>query len=100
MKRHAPSPSKSVAPRIDDAPDAPDRESLVDVTARREDSADRGVDEGDGEASDGDIAAVAYALYEQRGATHGNDIDDWLEAERRVRKERARPDVGGGGPIG
>jgi hypothetical protein len=30
------------------------------------------------------IALVAYHLYEQRGCQPGHDIDDWLEAERRV----------------
>lgn len=27
------------------------------------------------------IAARAYQLYEQRGRTHGNDMQDWLDAE-------------------
>jgi hypothetical protein len=29
-----------------------------------------------------EIARRAYELYEQRGCTHGHDIDDWLLAER------------------
>jgi len=28
------------------------------------------------------IAEKAYALWEQRGRPHGNDLRDWLEAER------------------
>jgi hypothetical protein len=28
------------------------------------------------------IAEKAYALWEQRGRPHGNDLQDWLEAER------------------
>ena len=28
------------------------------------------------------IAQRAFALYEQRGGADGNDIEDWLEAER------------------
>ena len=30
------------------------------------------------------IAAWAHALYEQRGREDGYDLDDWLEAERRI----------------
>ena len=30
------------------------------------------------------IAALAYALYEQRGQEDGYDLDDWLEAEHRI----------------
>jgi hypothetical protein len=28
------------------------------------------------------IAEKAYALWEQHGRPHGNDLQDWLEAER------------------
>jgi hypothetical protein len=27
------------------------------------------------------ISAKAYARFEQRGFTHGHDLDDWLETE-------------------
>lgn len=30
------------------------------------------------------IAKEAYAIFERRGGVHGNDLDDWLEAERRL----------------
>jgi len=30
------------------------------------------------------VAAMAYTLYEQRGREDGHDLDDWLEAERRI----------------
>jgi Protein of unknown function (DUF2934) len=30
------------------------------------------------------IARRAYELYLSRGASHGRDIDDWLEAERQL----------------
>jgi len=30
------------------------------------------------------VAEVAHRLFEQRGSAHGHDLDDWLEAERRV----------------
>jgi hypothetical protein len=32
------------------------------------------------------VEKVAYSLYERRGYVHGNDMGDWLEAERRVRQ--------------
>ncbi len=30
------------------------------------------------------ISVVAYQMYEKRGRAHGNDLGDWLEAERIV----------------
>jgi hypothetical protein len=30
------------------------------------------------------VAAMAYTLYEQRGREDGHDLDDRLEAERRI----------------
>lgn len=39
------------------------------------------------------IAQKAYELYEKRGRTPGNDLQDWLEAERQVLAERS-PDFG------
>jgi Protein of unknown function (DUF2934) len=35
-----------------------------------------------------EIAAEAYFIYCERGCTHGRDIDDWLEAERRLSDRR------------
>ncbi len=32
-----------------------------------------------------EIARRAYDLFVARGATHGNDIEDWLQAERELR---------------
>jgi hypothetical protein len=31
------------------------------------------------------IARRAYEIYESRGAQHGADLDDWLEAERQLK---------------
>ena len=31
------------------------------------------------------IADLAHSLYLERGGAHGHDLDDWLEAERRLR---------------
>lgn len=36
-----------------------------------------------------EIERVAYALYEQRGRIDGHDWEDWLEAERIVKQQRA-----------
>jgi hypothetical protein len=33
-----------------------------------------------------DVARRAYEKYEQRGAEHGHDQDDWFEAERELRE--------------
>ena len=33
------------------------------------------------------IREKAYELYKQRGGWHGSDVEDWLEAEREVRRE-------------
>jgi hypothetical protein len=37
-----------------------------------------------GDVPETEIARRAYELYEQRGGAHGNDIDDWLLAEREL----------------
>lgn len=31
-----------------------------------------------------EISALAYSLYEQRGCECGHEMEDWLEAERRL----------------
>ena len=33
------------------------------------------------------IAKRAYELYERRGRQGGRDVQDWLQAEREIRKE-------------
>ena len=33
------------------------------------------------------IAARAFELYEARGGEHGQDIDDWLQAEQQIDDE-------------
>ena len=37
-----------------------------------------------------EIARHACELWLARGATHGHDIDDWLEAECELRRARRR----------
>ena len=31
-----------------------------------------------------EIAARAYEIFVERGATHGNELEDWLQAEREL----------------
>ena len=31
-----------------------------------------------------DIRVRAFHMYQQRGSKHGNDIQDWLKAERQI----------------
>jgi DUF2934 family protein len=42
----------------------------------------------EGEVTYDDIAALAYDLWVRRGHAHGNDFDDWLQAERELRERR------------
>lgn len=37
------------------------------------------------------IASKAHELYERRGGSPGQDLNDWLEAERLVRQEHGFP---------
>jgi hypothetical protein len=39
--------------------------------------------------SDADIARLAHELFLARGAEHGHDLEDWLEAERRIRNRNS-----------
>jgi len=41
------------------------------------------------ELSKEQISHVAYALYLRRGSSHGNDVEDWLEAEKELGGELA-----------
>ncbi len=38
------------------------------------------------------IAERAYELYEARGGEHGQDVDDWLQAEQQIDNEIGRLD--------
>ena len=39
-----------------------------------------------------DIARRAYELYQERGGTGGQEVDDWLRAETELREGRGRRD--------
>ena len=43
-----------------------------------------------GRPSPEEIAEEAYAIYQSRGGHHGRDLDDWIEAERRLKEKSAR----------
>lgn len=38
-----------------------------------------------------DVALRAYELFLSRGGQHGQDVDDWLEAERQLRSNGTSP---------
>jgi hypothetical protein len=42
---------------------------------------------GASEPSEEDIRLRAYHRFLERGAGHGNDFDDWLEAEQELKKK-------------
>ena len=50
-------------------------------------------------AGDDAVARRAYQRFEERGYEHGRDMDDWLEAERELRRgEQAGRTTGRSGP--
>ena len=55
--------------------------------ARAADTA-RGVSTGSVEPSHNEIAEAAYQRYLNRGRAHGQDVEDWVEAERELRARR------------
>lgn len=34
------------------------------------------------------VEKKAYEIYEKRGKEHGKDLDDWLEAERILKRKK------------
>ena len=42
---------------------------------------------------DEDIARRAYEIFLTRGAEHGRDLEDWLEAEREITERAVEPVV-------
>ena len=49
-------------------------------------------DMGSQELTEEIIRMRAYYFFEQRGGRHGNDLDDWLQAEAEVKKPGASAD--------
>ena len=44
----------------------------------------------DDEARFEQVRQRAYELYVKRGSSHGDEVEDWLEAERQIATERPR----------
>jgi hypothetical protein len=40
-----------------------------------------------GRPSEDDVRVRAYHRYLERGATPGNDLEDWVEAEKELRRQ-------------
>jgi len=38
-----------------------------------------------------EIELRAYQIYVERGGTHGQDVDDWLQAERELVEKSSQP---------
>lgn len=51
----------------------------ADVNAR--------VMQGDSAVDSDEVSRRAYELYQQRGGEHGQDWDDWFQAERETRTQ-------------
>jgi Protein of unknown function (DUF2934) len=77
------------APTIPEAADEYSS-SLPDAAAIAQESAAIYPDTNEGAPTPEEIALEAYRIYMGRGAHHGRDLEDWLEAERRLSKARAR----------
>lgn len=45
-------------------------------------------DNGHAAMDDGEVARVAYELYERRGREDGHDLEDWVKAEELVRQRQ------------
>ena len=41
-----------------------------------------------GQPTEEEVRVRAYHRYLERGAGHGNDFDDWVEAEKELKVER------------
>lgn len=44
-----------------------------------------------GDTGHEEIARLAYEIFERRGADHGRDLEDWLQAERELREAKHQP---------
>ena len=53
---------------------------VVDVMSESEVMADP-----NSRPSEDEVRVRAYQCYLERGGTHGNDVDDWVEAEKELK---------------
>jgi hypothetical protein len=63
--------------------------SISHPSRARVDETVRGGSTGRLQPSHNEIAEAAYQRYLNRGGAHGQDVDDWMEAERELRSQRA-----------
>ncbi|MFB3818096.1 MAG: DUF2934 domain-containing protein [Candidatus Methylomirabilales bacterium] len=89
--RSTETPSRRKSPEAQ--PGAPAVGSTAEPAARREASHERERPH-QREASHEEIARRAYALFQERGGQHGDDLADWLRAEAEL---TARSGNGGNG---
>ena len=75
-----PAPAQSLTPGVEQPPLSIAGSSI----SAANDSSTNG---GTREPSYDDIAQAAYLRYLNRGGTHGSDFDDWVEAERDLRRK-------------
>ena len=79
---------KTTRTRATTTPDAPVAEPDGSPAVQRA-TANEKQTQGDGRVSDlptfEQISEAAYHRYLQRGGQHGQDFDDWLDAERSLR---------------
>ncbi len=73
---------------VDDGVDAVGQ--MPDPAAIAEESAKIYPDTNEGAPTPEEIAIEAYAIYMAGGAQDGHDLEDWLEAERRLSQARRR----------
>jgi hypothetical protein len=74
--------------KIADATASPDSSISRPSRARAVETV-RGGNTGNLKLSHNEIAEAAYQRYLSRGGAHGQDVDDWMEAERELRAQRA-----------
>ena len=84
----APNPRRRNPKRVSAAQSAPQPASAADTTSGDDLIRTSGAPEETGDPSYDDIARRAYERYLSRGGSHGQDFDDWVEAERELRSRR------------
>jgi hypothetical protein len=87
MPTPAPQPSIDTTTHTDVSVDAA-APTRPDNAAVAEESAAIYPDTNEGRPTPEEIAVEAYWIYMGRGASGGQDLDDWLEAERRLSENR------------
>jgi len=71
------------AARPEPSDEAPREEPMVETRAESAGSTDT-------EPTEEDIRQRAYQRYLERGGGHGMDFEDWLEAERELKKPKVK----------